>query len=307
MTRLVSFEMRGSTAPWSGALEGDRVRAIGPGSLSDRLRDALPLTVPADARTHALADVRLLAPVPAPPSVRDCFAFEQHVRAAHRLRGRDLDPAFFEAPVFYFSNPGGILGDGDELPVPQGSRELDYELELAVVIGTDGRNIAGADAWRHVLGITVMNAWSARDLQRAEMRLNLGPAKGKDFGTSLGPCIVTLDELGDRLQDGRHNLVMTASVNGRELSRGNARDMHWTFPQLIAHASRDAWVRAGDVIGSGTVGTGCILELRPENTGGWLKPGDEVVLEIERIGALRNRVVPEDARYRERALTTLRG
>lgn len=304
MTKLVTFETPGAGAPRTGALDGERVHVIGLGSLSERLRDGLPLTVPADAPQRALREVRLLAPTPSPPSVRDFFAFEQHARAAHRLRGKDLDPAFFEAPAFYFSNPGEILGPEDELAVPQGSQELDYELELAVVIGADGRNIPESEAWKHVLGLTVMNDWSARDLQRAEMRLNLGPAKGKDFGTSLGPCVVTLDEIGDRLHDDRHDLVMTASVNGRELSRANARDIHWSFPRLIAQASRDAWVRAGDVIGSGTVGTGCILELRPEHTGGWLKLGDDIVLEIERIGVLRNRVAAGDTRYRERGLTT---
>jgi fumarylacetoacetate (FAA) hydrolase len=200
-------------------------------------------------------------------------------------------PEWYQVPVFYFSNPAGVIGDGDPVVAPRGSAALDYELELACVIGKTGRDLPADDrALEHVAGFTIMNDWSARDLQRQEMAVGLGPAKGKDFATSLGPELVTFDELADRYHEGRLDLEMSASVNGRVLSRGNAATMFWTWPQLIAHASRDATLRPGDVLGSGTVGTGCILELTPEAVGGWLKPGDVVELAIERLGVLRNHV-----------------
>jgi fumarylacetoacetate (FAA) hydrolase len=201
-------------------------------------------------------------------------------------------PQWYEVPVFYFSNPVAVIGDGDPVWVPQGIQALDYELELACVISKPARDLPADDtAMDCVAGFTIMNDWSARDLQRAEMAVGLGPSKSKDFATSLGPHLVPLDDLHDYFRDGRLHLDMTARVNGRELSRGNAGTMYWTWPQLLAHASRDTELRPGDVLGSGTVGTGCILELTPEAVGGWLKPGDVVELTIERIGTLRNHVV----------------
>jgi fumarylacetoacetate (FAA) hydrolase len=173
---------------------------------------------------------------------------------------------------------------------PPATEALDYELEVAAVIGNDCSDVSATEAWDCVAGLTIMNDWSARDLQRQEMAVGLGPAKGKDFATSLGPYLTTLDELDDRLRGDRHDLSMIARVNGRELSSGNLAALYWTFPQMIEHASRGTVLRCGDVIGSGTVGTGCILELGPENTGGWLQPGDVVELEVQRLGVLRNRV-----------------
>jgi fumarylacetoacetate (FAA) hydrolase len=232
-------------------------------------------------------------PVPEVASLRDFYAFEQHVRTCRGHRGLDMVPEWYKVPVFYFSNPTGVIGNDDPVSAPAGSQALDYELELACVIGKAGRDLPADDrALEYVAGFTIMNDWSARDLQRLEMAVGLGPSKGKDFATSLGPLLVTFDELQDRYHGGRLNLEMTASVNGRILSRGNADQMHWTWPQLLAHASRDARLRPGDVLGSGTVGTGCILELTPEQAGGWLKPGDVVELTVERIGTLRNHVVP---------------
>ncbi len=231
-------------------------------------------------------------PVPAPPSVRDFYAFEQHVRTCRRHRGLDMLPQWYQVPVFYFSNPAGVIGPDVPVAAPHGSTALDYELELACVIGQAARDLPADDrALDCVLGFTIMNDWSARDLQRVEMAVGLGPSKSKDFATSLGPEVVTLDELQDVYRDGRLHLEMSAAVNGRVLSRGNAGAMYWTWPQLLAHASRDTWLRPGDVLGSGTVGTGCILELTPEAAGGWLKPGDVVELTIERLGTLRNPVV----------------
>jgi fumarylacetoacetate (FAA) hydrolase len=254
---------------WVGVLEGDRVVHLAAQSI------AAFFTGGGAARQHddyALADVRLLAPVPRPPSVRDFYAFEEHVRNAARVTGRPGVPdAWYELPVFYFSNPAAIYGPEDEIPYPAGSQELDYELEVAAVIGADGA----------IGGFTIMNDWSARDLQRAEMKVGLGPAKGKDFATSLGPVVVTPDELGDL------GLEMVARVNGEERSRGNLGSIHHSWQSIVARAAENTQLVAGDVIGSGTVGSGCILE---HGDGRWLQPGDVVELEVEGIGVLRNRV-----------------
>jgi fumarylacetoacetate (FAA) hydrolase len=230
-------------------------------------------------------------PLPPVANIRDFYAFEQHVKTCRKHRGLDMVPQWYQVPVFYFSNPDCVIGPDAPVSAPHGSQALDYELELACVIGKEGRDIPADDrALEYVAGFTIMNDWSARDIQRVEMAVGLGPSKSKDFATSLGPQVVTFDELQDRYCEGRLHLEMTAAVNGRELSRGNAGTMYWTWPQLIAHASRDIRLRPGDVLGSGTVGTGCILELTPEAVGGWLKPGDVVELTVERLGTLRNRV-----------------
>jgi fumarylacetoacetate (FAA) hydrolase len=204
--------------------------------------------------------------------VRDFYAFEQHVAAARALRGAEVPREWYEIPVFYFSNPAAIFGPEDDVPYPEGTDELDYELEVAAIVGADGR----------IAGFTVMNDWSARDLQRAEMRVGLGPAKGKDFATSLGPVVVTPDEL-----DGSAG-TMLARVNGEERSRGELASMYWTWERLLEQAARNTVLRPGDVIGSGTVGGGCILE---HGDGRWLRRGDVVELEVEGIGVLRNTVV----------------
>lgn len=231
-------------------------------------------------------------PPPRPGTFRDFYAFEQHVAKCRAKRGLEMLPGWYEQPVFYFSNPTTLVGHEAAVHAPAASRELDYELELGVVIGRAGRNISAGHAWDHVAGFTIVNDFSARDLQRREMAVGLGPAKGKDFATAVGPWLVTPDEFQDRIDDdGRLRLEMAARVNGRELSRGNAADMYFTWPRIIEHASRDATLYPGDLLGSGTVGTGCILELGPENTGGWLKPGDVVELEIERLGVLRTPIV----------------
>ncbi len=233
--------------------------------------------------------------MPAPflvASLRDFYAFEQHVKTCRAHRGLGMVPQWYEVPVFYFSNPVAVIGDGDPVFAPAGSAALDYELELAAVVGKAARNLPADDSALDCLaGFTVMNDWSARDIQKAEMAVGLGPSKSKDFATTLGPRVVPVSELRDCYRDGRLHLTMTATVNGKEYSRGNAGSMYWTWPQILAHASRDADLRPGDVIGSGTVGTGCILELTPEAVGGWLQPGDVVELTIEHIGTLRTPVV----------------
>lgn len=267
---------------------------LGPDSPGGGRRDrgaAGPVSIGGAEMVLPLDEVRLLAPLPRPPSLRDFYAFEAHVAAAAALRGGHVPLAWYEIPVFYFSNHTAIYGPGADIPAPR-SRALDYELEIACVIGRAGRDIAEEDAEEYIAGYTIMNDWSARDLQREEMEVGLGPAKGKDFATSLGPWLVTPDELEEHaLGDGRHHLIMTAHVNGAELSRGTLRDSYYTFAQMIARASQDATLYPGDVLGSGTVGGGCLLEL----TGGqgpWLAPGDVVELAITGLGALRNRIIP---------------
>jgi fumarylacetoacetate (FAA) hydrolase len=233
-----------------------------------------------------------MLPLPPVASIRDFYAFEQHVKTCRAHRGLEMLPQWYQVPVFYFSNPNCVLRDGDPVFAPHGSQALDYELELACVVGEPARNLSEDDsALACVLGFTIMNDWSARDLQRVEMAVGLGPSKSKDFATSLGPTLVPFENLKEFYRDGRLHLEMVARVNGKEYSRGNAGSMHWTWPQILAHASRDTELKPGDVLGSGTVGTGCILELTPEAVGGWLKPGDVVELEIEKIGVLRNPVV----------------
>jgi fumarylacetoacetate (FAA) hydrolase len=237
-----------------------------------------------------LDEAKLLAPLPRPASLRDFYAFEQHVETAARNRGRYVPPEWYEIPTFYFGNPGSIYGPDADVFMPR-TKALDYELEIACVIGRVGHDILEEDAELYIAGYMIMNDWSARDLQQQEMAIGLGPAKGKDFATSFGPALVTPDELEDRvLGDGRFNMPMVARVNGVERSRGNFRDIYYTFAQMIAHASRDVTLYPGDVLGSGTVGTGCLLELTA-GQGPWLEADDIVELEVGGLGILRNRVV----------------
>ena len=198
---------------------------------------------------------------------------------------------WYDQPVFYFSNAQSLVQGGTDIAAPQGCNELDYELEIGVVIGKAGRNIAVEDAWEHIAGFTIINDFSARDLQRNEMAVGLGPSKGKDFATAVGPDLISVESLRHRIDaHDQIDLSMTATVNGKVLSQGNANTMYYTWPQIVAHASRDVTLVEGELLGSGTVGTGCILELGPENTGGWLKPGDVVELTIEELGTLKNTI-----------------
>jgi 2-keto-4-pentenoate hydratase/2-oxohepta-3-ene-1,7-dioic acid hydratase in catechol pathway len=283
-----------------GLVDGDAVRPLSPGRrLVDLLGDdGTRLAEAADeARSSdpvSLSEVQLLAPLTRPPSVRDFYAFEQHVKTARERRGLDMDPDWYELPVFYFSNPAAIVGPDDEVAVPPGTAALDFELEVAAVVGRGGSDLDPEEAEAHIAGFCVMNDWSARDIQVREMKLSMGPVKGKDFATSLGPVLVTPDELEPYRKGRAYDLTMTASVNGRGYSRASLADIYWSFGEMLAYGSRGTTLVPGDVIGSGTCGTGCILELsivHGEDAYPWLGPGDEVVLEVEHLGRLANRVV----------------
>jgi fumarylacetoacetate (FAA) hydrolase len=255
--------------------------------------------------------VQLLAPVPLPTSLRDAYAFRQHVAAARRNRKADMIPEFDQYPIFYFSNHRSVEGPGEVVCMPDHFYKLDFELEAAIVICKKGKNIKAADADEYVAGLMVMNDLSARRLQMEEMLLNLGPAKGKDFATTTGPWLVTTDELKEfeapakQNHTGKNwNLKMTCKVNGKQVSEGNLADMDWTFAEIIERASYGVDLYPGDIIGSGTVGTGCFLELN--GTGKlndnnyqeqWLNNGDEIEMEIAHLGILQNTIAAEETEW----------
>ncbi|MGP4072890.1 fumarylacetoacetate hydrolase family protein [Piscibacillus sp. B03] len=239
-------------------------------------------------KTHLLKEVNLLAPLPNPPSIRDFMAFEEHIVNAAKQIGIEVAEAWYEIPAFYFTNHLVVSGHQDHVERPPKCMALDYELEMACVIGKEGKNIKASEAEDYIFGYTILNDWSARDLQAKEMKVGLGPAKGKDFATSIGPYIVTKDELEPYKLGDRYDLDMVARVNGTQLSKGNFKDIHYTFGDMIERASDGVTLYPGDIIGSGTVGTGCILELGEE--GKWLEIGDTVELEITGLGKLENRV-----------------
>lgn len=249
--------------------------------------------------SFTFSEVTLLSPVPRPTSMRDGYAFRQHVEAARRNRGVEMIAEFDLFPVFYFTNHNGVIGQGPMQVMPEHLNKLDFELEAAIVIGKKGRNIKASEANSYIAGYTIMNDWSARHLQMEEMKLSLGPAKGKDFATALGPWLVTKDELESKKLTSEHgdryDLTMTCTVNGKELSRGNLKDMTWTFAQIVERASYGVTLQPGDVIGSGTVGTGCLLELNGSKITDnlWIKVGDEVTCSIDMLGSLTNTVVAE--------------
>ena len=256
-----------------------------------------------------IENVQVLAPVPFPASCRDGYAFRQHVEAARRNRKVPMIPEFDQFPVFYFTNHHSIQGPGNIRCMPDHFHKLDFELEVAVVIARNGRNIRASEADDYIAGLMIMNDMSARTLQAEEMLLNLGPAKGKDFATATGPWLVTLDELQEfevPCKEGHTglswNLRMQCRVNGVTLSDGNLADMDWTFAELIERASYGVDLYAGDVIGSGTVGTGCLLELNgtgkltdPDYKEQWLQENDVVEMEVDGLGILDNTIVREES------------
>ena len=260
---------------------------------------------------RSLQEVELMAPVPYPASCRDGYAFRQHVETARQNRGLPMIPEFDQYPVFYFTNHQSIQGPGPVLCMPDHFQKLDFELEVAIVICKQGRNIRAKEADAYMGGLMIMNDLSARTLQMEEMLLNLGPAKGKDFATVLGPQLVTLDELSQyevppkAAHVGKSwNLEMKCRVNGVPVSSGNLAAMDWTFAELIERCSYGVTLQPGDVIGSGTVGTGCFLELNgtgkrtnPNYPEQWLQAGDEVELEVDRLGKLTNTIEREETEH----------
>ncbi|MDI2033239.1 fumarylacetoacetate hydrolase family protein [Paenarthrobacter nitroguajacolicus] len=250
--------------------------------------------VPVDGELVEFGAVELLPPVDV-TTIRDFITFEQHTEGALKSVAPDkgIPPAWFDAPSFYFTNPHAAIGHNATVPMAPGSRQFDFELEVAAVIGEDGNNLSVAEAGNHIAGYMILNDWSARDLQRSEMTVGLGPAKGKDTATSLGPFFVTKDELADVTSDGFLNVTMSVSVNGRVLATDSLANMAWNFAELVSYASRGTWVRRGDILGSGTSGGGCLSEFW-----GWygsmappsLERDDVVSLTVERLGTLTNLV-----------------
>jgi 2-keto-4-pentenoate hydratase/2-oxohepta-3-ene-1,7-dioic acid hydratase in catechol pathway len=282
--RLATYEDRGTVH--AGVVGEDGVHAFPAGvTVLDLVRSGLPAALDAGANVLSgpavpLAEVRLLPPLE-PPTVRDFVAFEEHVEGM--VAPGTVPPEWYEAPTFYFTNPYALVGAHDEVPIPPGSRLFDFELEVAAVMGPDA-----------IFGYTIFNDWSARDLQRREMKIGLGPAKGKDSVTTLGPWLVTADEFTVD-DDGFLDLDLRVSVNGVEIGHDRLANMGWPFDDLVAYAARGTFVRAGDVLGSGTCGNGgCLAELwgrRGEQTPPPLKPGDVVEMTVEGIGTIRNTVV----------------
>jgi fumarylacetoacetate (FAA) hydrolase len=326
--KLISFLKNGNEC--AGLLYGDKVydlymmNAGLPGTMNEILENweicypsLLKLSKEAESSSRlrnrglALKEVRLIAPVPHPASLRDGYAFRQHVETARKNRGLEMTPVFDSFPVFYFGNHKTVKGPGPIHCMPDHFKKLDFELEAAIVISKKGKNIMAEDADTYIAGLMILNDFSARTLQMEEMLLNLGPAKGKDFATSTGPWLVTQEELKPFETPAKKNhsgkswkLKMTASINGSTVSEGFLSDMDWTFAELIARASYGVELYPGDIIGSGTVGTGCFLELngtgklKDQNYAEqWLQPGDKIDLQIEALGTLTNQILVEPTNY----------
>lgn len=289
--------------PRAGILQDDTVRGLRAGvslvSLLDgSLTEAGEAARRAPDEVRAIDEVRLLPPVPQPPSVRDSLCFLDHLRNCNKVLGRSetLDPLWSEIPAFYFTNPNLIYGPHDDVPIAPGSTMFDLELELGAVIGHGGRDLDPRSADKHIIGYTLFNDWSARDHQIKDLALGLGMAKSKDCGITLGPALVTTDEVMEHRTGGDISLQLSATVNDQPLASGDVRQMDWTFGELLAFISRGVDLRPGDIIGSGTVPGGCLLE--HVDTGdistftGWLQPGDVVCLAGEGLGQTRQTIVP---------------
>jgi len=260
---------------------------------------------------NPVSNYEILAPVPHPTSCRDGYAFRQHVEAARKNRGVEMIPEFDQYPIFYFTNHQAVEGPGPVYCMPDHFEQLDFELEIAIVIGKKGRNIKASEADAYIAGFTIMNDMSARKLQMEEMLLNLGPAKGKDFSTVIGPWLVTPDELAQKVAPTKaghvglnYNLEMKCYVNDILVSSGNVKDMDWTFAEIIERCSYGVTLYPGDVIGSGTVGTGCFLELNgtgkrldPNFKPQWLQNGDRVTMTIDALGILENQIIAEETNW----------
>jgi 2-keto-4-pentenoate hydratase/2-oxohepta-3-ene-1,7-dioic acid hydratase in catechol pathway len=284
-----------------GVVDGDTYRVV------EGYDDLLPLIQAGEEALRAAGDAALrdgdtvdpasvhnLSPIATPPTFRDFYAFEQHVKAGRAWRGLEMDPLWYQIPVFYFSNPYAFRGEGEVAMTP-GSSSFDFELEVAAIVGKAGSDLTVAEAEDAIIGYAILNDWSGRDIQKEEMQLSMGPVKGKDTATSLGPWFVTKDELEPYRTATGFDRAMSLTVNGVEYSRANWSDVYFSFGEMVSYASRGTEVRPGDVIGSGTCGTGCINEIG--RTHGFdkfpfLKAGDEIVAEIEGLGTLRSTIVP---------------
>jgi 2-keto-4-pentenoate hydratase/2-oxohepta-3-ene-1,7-dioic acid hydratase in catechol pathway len=286
-----------------GLLVDDTIRGLARGTtLIDLLGDDGSKLADAALRAHRdpaevvrREDVVLKAPIPRPPSIRDFSSFMTHLRAGFDALKLPFDEIWSQFPAFYFTSPHGVVGTGAQVAAAPGADHLDYELEFAAIVGREGSNLDPQEAEDHIVGYCIFNDWSARDIQAYEMKTRVGPAKTKDWAMSLGPWLVTRDDLEPFRKDKAFDLEMTAHVNGRLYSLGNLSTIYWSFGQMISFASRGTKVMPGDVIGSGTVGTGCVLELSGTHGSAnypWLRPGDEVRLEVEHVGALVNRIGP---------------
>ena len=280
----------------AGVVNDGAIHALEPGVTVLELLDSGDLTAAGERALGAPSEIvaldaaTLRAPLQ-PRSIRDHVGFLQHIR---NCTGGDIAPGYSQVPVFYFSNVAAVIGPHDEVAISPGCAQFDYELEVCAVIGRSGFNIARDDAEDHIAGYMMLCDWSARDLQFKEMAMGLGPAKGKDGANTLGPMLVTADELESSRSNKGFDLSMTAHVNGELVSAGRWDSIDWDFADMITYASRGTWLRPGDVIGSGTVPTGCLFEhfaMAPDSFRGWLQPGDGVSLEVEQLGVLRHRIV----------------
>lgn len=301
--RFVSYDDKDGTLR-AGVVADDTIHALPVGTtllglLGDggaRLREAGERALASHSEKRPYSGTRLRAPIPTPPTVRDFMTFETHVAGSIKMAGPDavVPEEWYEAPAFYFTNPYAVLGPHDNVPIPPGSSLFDLELEVAAIIGRPGRDVAVGDADAYIAGYTLLNDWSARDLQFKEMNVRLGPSKGKDTSTSLGPMLVTPDELEPFRSGSSFDLRMTAEVNGHAIGTDSLASMGYSFAEMIAHASRGTEIRPGDVLGSGTCGGGCLAEMwgrqgfaaHPS-----LQPGDSVTITVEHLGAITSTIV----------------
>lgn len=304
--RWATYVSPGDGSERAGLLVGDSIHGLEPGvRLIDLLGDDGAKLDEAAGRASAdpveivpVSGAGLRAPIPQPPSIRDSSSFEAHLRAGFDALGVPFDADWYRYPLFYFSNPHGMVGSGQSVVAAPGASKLDFELEVAAIVGREGSNLSPEQAESHIAGYCIFNDWSARDIQSQEIRFKVGPFKTKDWAMSSGPLLVTPDEIAPYARGAGFDLAMTASVNGRQVSEGNLADIYWSFSELVAFSSRGTYVKPGDLIASGTVGTGCIFELAATHGADrypWLQPGDEVTLEVERLGRLVNDILPPPA------------
>jgi 2-keto-4-pentenoate hydratase/2-oxohepta-3-ene-1,7-dioic acid hydratase in catechol pathway len=285
-----------------GLLEGEQVRGLAADIemldilAADRLTLAARSAAEFPFETLDASTAQLLSPIGTPPALRDFMSFEEHVVTSMSALGHTVSPVWYEQPTFYFSNPAAVIGPSDPVVISPGSAQFDFELEVAAIIGTECSNVRVEDAEHYIAGYTILCDWSARDLQEREMTVGLGPSKGKDSATTIGPALVTPDELEHLRQGKGYAIAMTAEVNGRRYSEGTWSTIHWSFAEMISFASRGTTLKPGDVLGSGTVGTGCILELgrvHGFDTYPYLVGDDDVKIDVDILGQLRTTIVAD--------------